>query len=88
MSVCSNNRTRLALASVLGPLGIHFCTFVRSYGVHFIVHLVHFEFNLEAEWTDPSQKRSIKFSAGLPQPAYAFVSDIHERSNKQRIEPS
>ena len=31
--------TRLALASVLGPLGVHFCTFVRIYAVHFIVHL-------------------------------------------------
>ena len=30
---------RLALASVLGPFGVHFCTFVHSYSVHFIVNL-------------------------------------------------
>ena len=29
-----------------------------------------------AEWTDPSRKCSIKFSMGLPQPSYAFVSDM------------
>ena len=32
---------------------------------------------LEAERINPSQKRSIKFSVGLPQPTYAFVSDVH-----------
>ena len=34
---------------------------------------VHFEINLDAERTDPSQKRPIQFSVGLPQPAYALT---------------
>ena len=34
------------------------------------------KFCLPAERTDPSRKRSIKFSVGLPQSAYAFVSDM------------
>ena len=34
-----------------------------------------------AERTDPSRKRSIKFSVGLPQPSYAFVSDMSVRRN-------
>ena len=31
--------------------------------------------------SDPRQKRSIKFSVGLPQPAYAFVSDMSVPTN-------
>ena len=31
--------TRLALASVLGSFGVHFCTFGHNYAVRFIVHL-------------------------------------------------
>ena len=42
---------------------------------------VHFEFNLEAERTDPSQKRSIKFSVSLLQPANAFVSNMSILTN-------
>ena len=36
---------------------------------------------MEDERTDPSQKRSIRFSVGLPQPAYAFVSDMSVLTN-------
>ena len=35
-----------------------------------------FNVAFEAERTDPSQNRSMKFSMGLPQPAYAFVSKM------------
>ena len=31
--------TRLALASVLAPFGVHFWTFGHNYAVHFIVRL-------------------------------------------------
>ena len=34
-----------------------------------------------AERTDPSQNRSMKFSVGLPQPAYAFVSEVSVPAN-------
>ena len=34
-----------------------------------------------AERTDPSQKCPIKFSVGLPQPSYVFVSDMSVRRN-------
>ena len=42
-----------------------------------------FEFNLEAEQTDPNQKCLIKFSVGLPQLVYmyAFVSDMSILTN-------
>ena len=33
------------------------------------------------ERTDPSQNRSMKFSVGLPQPAYAFVSEVSVPAN-------
>ena len=36
---------------------------------------------MEDEWTDPSQKRSIKFSVGLPQPAYTFVTGMSVLTN-------
>ena len=37
------------------------------------------------EWSNPRQpKRSMKFSVGLPQPAYAFVSDMSVQTNSSQ----
>ena len=38
------------------------------------------------QFTDPTQNRLIKFSVGLPQPAYEFTSERYERSNKQVVQ--
>ena len=63
-------------------IAVHLCTFVRSYAVHFIVHLnIHFEFNLEVERTDLTKKCSITFSVDLPQLAYSFVGDMSLLTN-------
>ena len=75
--------TRLALANVLGPFGVHWSTFLYILctvkNIQFIS--IHSEFNLEAEGIDPDQKHSITFSVGLPQLVYAFVSNMSVLTN-------
>ena len=65
--------TRLALASVLGPFGVHLLTFTIPGA------LMHYCFAVGTE--RPKSKRSMKFSVGLPQPEYAFVRDMSVLKN-------
>ena len=59
--------------------GTRQCT---SWAVHFIVRLPGTLWVQLGGWTDrPKPKHSIKFSVGLLQPAYAFVSDMSVLTN-------
>ena len=62
-------------------IGVHFCTSVHSYAVHFIVHLSTLWVQLRGWMDRPKAKTPIRCRAGVPQPTYAFLSYMSSLTN-------